>query len=103
MRGSSRWLPPTPAWRKCSAPKPSSCTACAVADTEAPAPDDLADGRPPGPAETPRWSPLPLGVGAIGLLLAALLAPTQPLSLPIEARWVAAYLLFVLVPGWLLV
>ena len=32
-----------------------------------------------------------------------MLAPTQPLPLPIELRWLAAYLLFIVLPGWLLV
>ena len=41
--------------------------------------------------------------GGLGLALAALLAPAQPLPLPIELRWLAAFLLFVLLPGWLLV
>jgi 4-amino-4-deoxy-L-arabinose transferase-like glycosyltransferase len=36
-------------------------------------------------------------------VLAALLAPSDPLPLPIELRWVAAYLLFVVLPGWLLI
>jgi hypothetical protein len=44
-----------------------------------------------------------LGSGVVGLALAAFLAPTEPLLLPIELRWLAAFLLFVVLPGWLLV
>jgi len=44
-----------------------------------------------------------LGVAVLGLALAAMLAPRQPLPVPIELRWLAAYLLFVVLPGWLLV
>jgi 4-amino-4-deoxy-L-arabinose transferase-like glycosyltransferase len=46
---------------------------------------------------------LPLGLGVLGVGLAALLAPTVPLPLPLEVRWVGAFLLFVLLPGYLLV
>src|SRR5205814_10228941 len=45
----------------------------------------------------------PLVVGAVGLALAALLAPSEPVALPLEQRWLAAFLLFVVIPGWLFV
>ena len=50
-----------------------------------------------------RRSRAPLGAGIAGLVLAALLAPGAPLPLSIELRWFTAFLLFVLLPGWLLV
>jgi hypothetical protein len=65
--------------------------------------DDLTPSRVAGQRIARRWPWAPLGVGAAGLVLAALLAPAEPLPLPLEARWLAAYLLFVLLPGWLLV
>jgi hypothetical protein len=36
-------------------------------------------------------------------VLAALLAPAEALPLPLGARWLLAYGLFVLLPGWLLI
>ena len=36
-------------------------------------------------------------------MLAALLSPLEPLPLPLALRWLAAYVLFVLLPGCLLV
>jgi hypothetical protein len=44
-----------------------------------------------------------LGVGLSGVVLAALLAPAQPVPLPIELRWLVAFMVFILLPGWLLV
>ena len=55
------------------------------------------------PAAVHPWSWPPLGAGLAGLVLAALLAPAQPLPIPIELRWALAFLLFVVLPGWLLV
>ena len=43
------------------------------------------------------------GAAILALALALMLAPFQPLPLPIELRWLAAYLLFIVLPGWLLV
>jgi hypothetical protein len=73
-----------------------------------------ADDEPRAPAGASRWARTPLGAGVAGVVLAALLAPAEPLTtlpwgsftppvLPIELRWLAAFLLFVLLPGWLLV
>ena len=47
--------------------------------------------------------PRPLLIGAVGLALAGLLAPSVPAPLPLDVRWLAAFLLFVVLPGWLLV
>jgi 4-amino-4-deoxy-L-arabinose transferase-like glycosyltransferase len=67
---------------------------------------DPADQRR-APADSPRAadrrSRAPLIAGLAGLALAALLAPSEPLPLPILWRWLAAFLLFVLLPGWLLI
>jgi hypothetical protein len=40
---------------------------------------------------------------AAGFGLTLVLAPSQPVPMPLELRWLAAYLLFVVMPGWLLV
>src|SRR5206468_2305865 len=91
---SWRWPPPTLTWKRCSALGPWSSSACAVAEPEAP---EQAARR------TRRSSAARIGAVIAGLALAALLAPTDPLPLPIGPRWLMAYLLFILLPGWLLV
>jgi len=72
------------------------------------APSDAKPSAPPasgatGRAADRRWHRAPVAAGLVGILLAALFAPAEPLPLPIELRWLAAFLLFVLLPGWLLV
>jgi 4-amino-4-deoxy-L-arabinose transferase-like glycosyltransferase len=52
---------------------------------------------------TPAGVRVPLVAGALGVVLAALLAPGVPLPLPLDVRWVGAFVLFVLLPGSLLV
>src|SRR6185312_12717927 len=98
---------PTPAWSGCCGPAPSSFTACAVAERAEVVADPAVhdDGFSSSPATEPsvpagdrRWSRAPLVAGVVGLALAALLAPAEPLPLPILLRWLAAFLLFVLLP-----
>ncbi|MCC7368566.1 MAG: glycosyltransferase family 39 protein [Chloroflexi bacterium] len=57
----------------------------------------MTDRRRPGPLVAPL-----VGL-AVGLACAALLAPREPVPLLLEARWLAAYALFVGLPGWLLI
>ncbi|MGE3908070.1 MAG: hypothetical protein AB7K36_01875 [Chloroflexota bacterium] len=49
------------------------------------------------------WEHRAAVAGILGLVLAGLLAPGQPLPLLVEVRWLAAYVLYVVLPGWLIV
>lgn len=76
-------------------------------DAAAGLPTMAGQGAAPQPGDGQRATSgrarLPLALGMLGVGLAALLAPTVPVALPLELRWAAAMLLFVLLPGWLLV
>ena len=95
--------PPVLTARRRSATAPSSSFTCVVTELEAPPAERLADTRDAGSPDDRRWSRALLGIGVAGLLLAALLSPLEPLPLPLALRWLAAYVLFVLLPGCLLV